>query len=479
MTTNLDFVGRKFELGCLQRLLDRRAASMVVVKGRRRIGKSRLIREFITPYPNCSFIGLPPEKNTTAQSQRDEFVRQFRAQFDLPPIVADDWGDIFTWLGKVTATGRIIIVLDEITWMGSQDPNFLGKLEIAWEKYFSTNPQLTLILCGSVSQWIEKNILSSTGYFGRVAWEMTLGQLPLQHCNQLLDKLGFKEPPHEKLTLLSLTGGIPWYIELFNPSLSINENIKMLCFQPDGLFTKEYKRLFHDLFGKKGDIYQKIVELIAIKPSQQKIISETLRYSSSGTLSQYLDELVTSGFLSRDFSWNFKTGKNSKISRYRLKDNYLRFYLKCIEPKLTEIEKGYFKQRALSSIPGLASIMGLQFENLILQNRREVWQALQINEEEVINDNPYLQHQTKAQQGCQIDYLIQTRFNVLYACEIKFSKNKIGVDVIEDIKQKLERLKIPQRFSIKPVLIHASDTTEELKEAHYFANIIDAADFFD
>jgi len=75
--------------------------------------------------------------------------------------------------------------LDEITWMGSLDPSFLGKLEVVWEKYFSKNPELILILCGSVSQWIEENILSSTGYFGRVAWEISLEELSLKSCDQL------------------------------------------------------------------------------------------------------------------------------------------------------------------------------------------------------------------------------------------------------------------------------------------------------
>jgi len=479
MASTLPFVGRKSELADLQRLLHKKTPSLVVVKGRRRIGKSRLIDEFTQSLPNYHFIGLAPEKQTTAQSQRAEFVRQLQEQVDLPPILANDWGDIFTWIGKLTSKGRHIVILDEITWMGFLDPSFLGKLEIAWEKYFSKNPELILILCGSVSQWIEKNILSSTGYFGRVALEVPLEELSLPTCDLLLQRLAFKGSPIEKLQLLSVTGGVPWYIELFNPSLSVSENIKVLCFRKDALLVKEYKRLFHDLFGKRGDIYQRIVECLAEGPREYTEIVEALNYTSSGALSQYLNELVISGFLSRDYAWNLHTGNDIDVSKYRLRDNYLRFYLKCIAPRLSKIQKDLFKERALTSIPGWHSIRGLQFESLVLHNRRLIWKTLNLKEEEIVNDNPFLQRQTKNQKGCQIDYLIHTQFNVLYVCEIKFSQNKIGKSIIEEMREKISRVKKPRGYAIKPVLIHASEVTADLIEENYFAAMINILEYLD
>lgn len=479
MAPDIPFVGRDKELADLGRLTDKKTASLVVIKGRRRIGKSRLIREFASQYPSYQFIGLAPEKDTSAQTQRDEFVRQLQEQADIPPIAANDWGDIFTWLGKLTIEGRRIIVLDEITWMGSHDASFLGKLEIVWEKYFCKNPELIIILCGSVSQWIEKNILSSTGYFGRIAWEINLKELSLKESDTLLIRHGFKGSPIEKLHLFSVTGGVPWYIELFNPGLSVAENIKDLCFQKDAILLNEYKRLFHDLFEKRGDMYQRIIECLANGPKEYAEIAKALSYSSSGALSEYLSELVISGFIRRDYAWNFKTGKDIEVSQFRLNDNYLRFYLKCLAPKLTQIQKDYFRDRSFEAIPAMQSIMGLQFENLILNNRRLIWKVLRINEEEVINDNPYMQRQTKHQQGCQIDYLIHTRFNVLYLCEIKFSKNKINLSVIKEVKQKIKRLKIPRGFAVKPVLIHASEVTSDLEDEEFFAHIINMQEFLD
>lgn len=473
------FIGRASELADLHRLVHRKAASLVVVKGRRRIGKSRLINEFAKAYPNYHFIGLPPEKNITAQSQRIEFARQLQEQIDMPSIMTEDWGDLFTWLGKATQHGRYVIVLDEITWMGFLDPSFLGKLEVVWEKYFSKNSELILILCGSVSQWIEENILSSTGYFGRIALEITLDELSLNSCNQLLDSLNFKGSALEKLQLLSLTGGVPWYIELFNPSISVAENIKALCFRKNGLLVKEYERIFNDLFGKRGDIYQKIVECLVDGAREYSEIAKAINYTSSGAFSSYLHELVESGFLAHDYAWDLKTGKDVDVSRYRLKDNYLRFYLKCILPQFSKIQKDLFQDRALTSIPGWHSIRGLQFENLVLSNRRFIWSVLKINEEEIINDNPFLQRKTVHQKGCQIDYLIHAEFNILYVFEIKFSQNKIGKSVIEEVRQKINRIKIPRGFAVKPILIHTSEVTPDIIEERYFASIINILDFFE
>jgi hypothetical protein len=479
MTNEQTFIDRASELADLQRLVSRKTASLVVVKGRRRIGKSRLINEFSKAFSNYHFIGLPPEENTTAQTQRDEFARQLQDQIDLPPIKAEDWGDLFMWLAKSTQHGRHVIILDEITWMGFHDPAFLGKLEVIWEKYFSKNPELILILCGSVSQWIQENILSSTGYFGRIALEITLDELPLKSCDKLLGLLDFKGRALEKLQLLSVTGGVPWYIELFNPSISVSENIKALCFRKNGLLVKEYKRVFNDLFGKRGDIYRKIVESLVDSPKEYSEIVKAINYTSSGALSSYLNELIESGFIVRDFAWDFRSGKDVNISRYRLRDNYLRFYLKCIAPRLSKIQKDLYQDRALVSIPGWASIRGLQFENLVLNNRRLIWGALRINEEEIINDNPFMQRKTAHQKGCQIDYLIHTEFNILYVVEIRLSQNKIGKSVAEEVREKINRIKMPRGFAVKPVLIHVGELTEDLIEERYFAAIIDMSEFLE
>ncbi|NGX39920.1 MAG: hypothetical protein KR126chlam1_01258 [Chlamydiae bacterium] len=467
------FIGRDNPLEKLKSLLNKRTSSLVVIRGRRRIGKSRLVEEFAKDLPFLSFSGLPPSENTNAQSQRDEFARQLQERLGLPGLKGDDWGDLFTLLAKQTAQGRRIILLDEITWMGSLDPNFLGKLKIAWDLYFSKNPELILILCGSVSSWIEKNIISSTGFFGRISQKIILEELKLPSCNQLLAEVGYRGSPMEKLMLLSITGGVPWYLELINPELSAGENIKRFCFEKDGILLDEFRQIFHDIFGTRSEIYQKIVRLLIDGPKEYKEISSLLTYSSGGPLSEYMNELCISGYVEKDYTWSIKTGTLSTFFRYRLGDNFLRFYLKYVEPKFEKITKGYYTNRSLGDLPGWSSIVGFQFENLVLHNRKLILKQLNINPADIIYDNPFFQRKTTKQEGCQIDYLIQTRYQTLFLCEIKFSQNSIPLSVTEEVEEKMKRLKYHKGFSCVPVLIHASDLSSQLRKSDYFLKTID------
>jgi uncharacterized protein len=116
-------------------------------------------------------------------------------------------------LAREVKTGRTILFLDEISWMASDDKTFLGKLKNVWEDHFAKNSKLILILCSSVSVWLEENIISSTAFFGRISWTLSLDPLPLADCNQMLESQGFKSSSYEKFKILSVTGGIPWYIE--------------------------------------------------------------------------------------------------------------------------------------------------------------------------------------------------------------------------------------------------------------------------
>jgi uncharacterized protein len=184
-----------------------------------------------------------------------------------------------------------------------------------------------------------------------------------------------------------------------------------------------------------------------------------------------MEDLVTAGFVSRDFTWHLKTGLDSKLSHYRLKDNYLRFYLKYIEPNKKKIEK-----QGLKLLPQWQSAMGLQFENLVLSNRKSVQKILGIDPSEIVNDNPFFQRKANDRQGCQIDYMIQTKFGTCYLCEIKFNAQEITKSVIDEVKQKIKSLALPKNMSIRPVLIHVNGVDESVLESDFFSSIIDFND---
>lgn len=462
------FIGRTRELDLLKGLQKKGTASLVVIRGRRRIGKSRLAQEYSSSFSKAYILsGIPPEPGVTAEDQRKEFLRQLQ-EYRLPIYRSDDWGNLFYDLAQECKEGRILVVLDEITWMGSQDPTFLPKLKTAWDRYFKQNPQFILVLSGSNSAWIHKNILSSTGFFGRVSLRILLDEFSLSECNAFWGDWPGTISSYEKFKILSVTGGIPRYLEELRPDLSAEANLQRLCYDSEGLLFREFDQIFHDLFQKKGIFYKEIIKKLIESPLSVTEVAELLERTRGGDLSEALEELMETGFLARDYSWSFTTGKKLEISRYRIRDNYLRFYLKYVLPYKEQIENS-----PLQKLPaGWLSIMGVQFENLVMNNGHLICRALGILPEDLVRANTYFQTPRTRRKGCQIDYLIQTRFSNLYACEIKFRQTPIGKEVIQEVKEKLDRLQLPRGFSCRPVLIHVNGVSEDVVASGYFASII-------
>lgn len=468
------FIGRKYELEKLAELLEKKTASFVVIKGRRRIGKSRLIKEFGHNFEAVYvFSGLPPTPQTTAKDQLDEFSRQMAHLFHTAPASYQDWGDVFWALAERVRTGRILLFFDEISWMGSQDHTFLAKIKNLWDLHLKENDKLVFVLCGSVSSWIEKNILSSSGFVGRISYTLTLRELSLNDSCQFWPST---ISLYEKLKVLSITGGVPKYLEEINTKVSAEENIKRLCFTEGGFFVDEFERMFSDILLRDSPFYKKILHSLATGAKDAETIQKELDLLSVGRLLEYLHELESAGFITRDYTWDLKSGHDSKLSHYRLSDNYTRFYIKYIEPNLSKIRRGTYVLKSLASLPGWHSMMGLQFENLVLNNRPQLYRLLKIDPPDIVCDNPFFQRKTKTAPGCQIDYMIQTRFQSLYMCEIKFSKNPIDISVIQEVRERINALKRPKGFSIRPVLIHVNGVTEALMDEDYFSDIVDFED---
>lgn len=473
------FVGRTQELKILDNLARQKTASLIVIRGRRRIGKSRLVKEFAenrcTQCTFLSFSGLPPDNGITAQDQRNHFCQQLLAQLSLPKPDASDWYNLFLALKQALPSKRTVILFDEISWMASGDPTFLPKLKSIWDDHFSHTPKLMFFLCGSVSSWVNKNILSSTGFFGRIKETLTLDEISLSESLELLSASGFMGSFLEKLLILSISGGVPWYIELLAQGKSADDSLMRMCFSKDGILVEEFQRIFHDLFGRRSDIYSAIVRTLVSGEKSHREIANDIEYHSSGPLSEYLSDLVLSGFLSDDRAWSFKPNAQKKNKNYRLKDNYLRFYLKYIEPNLDRIQDGLLESTSFSALKGFHAILGLQIENLVLRNRSLIFEALGIHPENVLFAGPHLKRPTKNAKGCQIDLLIQTKMSVLYVCEVKavIGTHPLGVSVIEEVKEKINALQAPKNSAVIPILIHFGEISSALEESEYFPLRID------
>ena len=289
--------------------------------------------------------------------------------------------------------------------------------------------------------------------------------------------MGFKASSHEIFKILSVFGGVPWYLEHLNPNISADENIKKLCFLQESLLAHEFDRIFYDIFSKRGEIYKRIMEILVANPCDQMELRRILKYSHSGSVSKYLEELILSGFVSKHYGWDFKTQKYKKQAIYRIKDSYIAFYFRYILPHMHLIEQNKFASKSMNSVDGWDGIVGLQLENLVIANSDTLCQKLQISPEDIIASGPFYQKSSITKKGCQIDYLIQLRQNELYLVEVKFSLHPIGNEVIKQIETKLANFDYPKHMIVKPVLIHVSGVEKAVAQSDVLYRVLDFGEF--
>lgn len=469
------FIGREQELSQLQVFAQRKIAGLAVVCGRRRIGKSTLIEHFAKGKNLYEFYGLAPRPGITNKDQLRHFAELLGIRFGIPTVTFNNWNEALSMLATLTANGPAIILLDEISWMAGSDKDFAGKLKGIWDTKFKKNNELILILCGSVTAWIEENILEDKGYVGRISLTLKLQEMSLSDANQFWlgnDLIGATE----KFKILCVTGGIPRYLEEIDPKQTAEQNIKRLCFMPEGVLFNEFDKIFKDIFQKRAEAYKLIVQQLADEPCEYNQLAKKLQVEPTGGLSTQIKHLIASGFVARDYAWN-NSGEKTKLSHLRLCDNYIRFYLKYIEPKKELIQQGIYKDVALENLSYWSVIMGFQFENLVLNNLPSIINRLSIPAESIIAVGPYFQRETTRQKSCQIDLLIYTKFT-LYVCEIKFRKTIKG-EIINEIQEKIRRLKYPDSISIRPVLIYQGKLDTVISKSDFFSNKINFSDMLD
>lgn len=430
-----------------------------------------------------AFSGLPPRPEIGKRDQLRHFGEALAREFGAPELPLDSWPKAFHFLATLLPPkGSVLLLLDEISWMSIGDPDFAGHLKDAWDLRFAQRGRLVLVLCGSVSSWIEKNILNSTGFVGRVSWKFDLGPLPLQHCNAFWNEHEKRRvrrtPARDKLCVLAVTGGVPRYLEEMDPRQSAEQNIERLCFHRGGLLFNEFDQIFHDIFTRKAETYRAIVRTLVGGPRTVSQIGKALGRISGGSLSEALNDLDGAGFISEDRSFNPDTAKDlARTLRYRLSDNYLRFYLKYVEPKKAVIEKGLYQRVPLESLEAWDTIMGLQFENLVHNSRAELMSILGLGNVIVKNIGPYFQNQTQRRQACQIDLLIRTASS-LYVVENKLRKN-IDRKVIDEVREKVKRLKISRELPVRTALVYQGKLDPEISRADFFDHLVNFEQLLD
>ena len=467
----MDFYGRDELLDDLDSLWGKNSPSLVTCRGRRRIGKSTLISRF-AELSNARFIKIEGERPDEDMNNEDElatFAEQLSLYASKDVSVANNWLQAFKSLDNVLDDRRTVVLLDEVSWLAYFDKRFAATLKIAWDNMFKNHRHLVFVVCGSVSTWIKEKIIDSRSYYGRRSLDIVVPELTLKDCARFWSGRSDRISVRDILDILSITGGVPRYLEEVNPSQSVDDNIRRMAFRPDSTLRRDFDEMFKDVITKRPRMVAMVLEALVDGPMTMSEISGAISVGAGGNVSAALDQLVEAGLVSRDIGMNPETGDEIRERRYRLSDNYVRFYLKCIRPAAKTIDAGTFRYSRLARFEEWNAVKGFAFENLIVNHYGELLPYLHLGESHVYSAAPYRKNGPKGK-GLQIDLLIQTRRSQCVV-EIK-RKNTIGRGIVDEVAEKIRRLKHAPDSSVRAALVYEGELAETVPADGYVDAII-------
>jgi len=471
------FFGREDVLAQLSALWGKRVSSLVTCRGRRRIGKSTLIERF-AEQTGSRFIkieGKRPRQGMTNEEELREFSRQLADQCDTERTVPADWRDAFRRLDSVIPNGeKTVVLLDEVSWLAYYDDSFADDLKIMWDNKLKKHDRLVLVLCGSVSSWIRDNIVDNGAYMGRRSLDIVIRELPLHECVKFWGAAAERMATKDILDVLSVTGGVPRYLEEIDPTLSAAENIRNLAFRPNGVLRVDFDEMFADVVTKRPRFAAEVLECLVDGPLSTTGIAKKMRVDRSGNITRARRQLEEAGFVSMDAGINPETGEEIRDRHYRLRDNYTRFFLKCIRPVERIIDEGSYSFHSLDQLGEWNSIMGLAFENLIVNNYRELLAPLHLDRALIVSAAPYRRSASRkaGRKGVQIDLLVQTRLS-LCLVEIK-RRREIGREIVGEISGKCDRVAKRAGMSLRTALVYDGELSPSVEADGYIDAIVSA-----
>ncbi len=458
------FIGREKELTMLEEAYKSNKSELVAIYGRRRIGKSALIKEFSNKKTSClHFEGLEGEKTigqiehfktTLSVETNDSFITKMKF---------DSWEEVFLfitekYIEKRKSKQKLIISFDEIQWMAVQKGRLISIIKYFWDKYWKYN-NIVLILCGSIASFMINKVLKSKALYGRISLELLLRGLSPR---EIVIFFGSKRGNDEILKYLMVFGGVPKYFEEIQMNKSFYQNINRLCFSENGLMTTELERMFYSQF-REAKTYLKIVRLIKDGLFSLKEIGEKIGVSSGGSLRSYLRNLENADIIQLYIPFN--KDLNTKIKKYTLSDEFLRFYFKFIEPNMKMIQSNT-SSNIFETICEKQFIIwsGFAFEKFCIKNSYLLAGLMGFGEK-IISASPYF---GKNDSKFQIDLIFLRSDKVVTLCEIKYWHSTINTKIIQEVERKINLLKVPRGYTIEKALISLYGSDQSLKDSGYF-----------
>jgi AAA+ ATPase superfamily predicted ATPase len=459
------FIGRENERDLLAKLYKRGKSAIVVVYGRRRVGKTALIHSAFADAPLFKFEGL---EGQPPQAQRVEFLRQLAEYTKNPLLVKADahtWSAVFSLLNKFIQRRRGVLYLEELQWMANYQSELVSAIKYYWDNYWQHNNKLLIVLCGSAPSFMKSEVLRSKALYNRS--EIDLPLLPFSY-SEARDFLGRRYSLQESMDALLAVGAIPPYLEQLKEKGSVYHSLVHSASTKSAYFVNEYEKIFTSSLAKSPD-YRRIIEALSKAAYlDRKQIQSRINRSGGGSLSNLLEDLEVSGFITSYTP--VSKGPDSKLKRYALADPYIRLYHKFIKPKMKNILQGVYAKNPELVIPldAYRQHLAYSFERWLLAQPGLLAKALGFARIQ-FSHGPYFSRQT---QGTQIDLVYERADRVVSLIEVKYTTQPVGRKVIEEFERKLEIYPTHGR-SIERILVSAAGVDESVTKAGYFDVVLD------
>lgn len=437
-----NIIGRNYEISQLKETLASKESELVVVYGRRRVGKTFLVNEFFDNQFDFKLTGVFNESTKVQLGRFAAAMDEYSGFHSEPP---EDWFKAFDALKaylKSLHKKRKIVFIDEMPWLDTTKSDFVPALEAFWNGWAAAQRNIELIACGSATSWITDKLLGDRGgLFNRSSVRLFVRPFTLHEVELYLKSKGIDWTRYDIAECYMIMGGIPFYLKQLNAKLSFTQNIDNMFFRNNAVLWDEFEHLYHSLF-KQADSHIAIVEALAKKKiglTQQEIVKEA-GLGANGKISKYLRNLEINGFV---LPYRF-FGKKKRETIYQLSDFYSMFYLAYIKGNYGKDE--HFWTNSLDN-PSRSAWAGYTFEQLCKCHLEQIKRKLGIAGVLAETSSWFCKAEDdesgKKKRGAQIDLLIDRRDRVVNLCEMKFSLNDytIDADYDESLRNKIDAFK--------------------------------------
>lgn len=467
-------IARHQELGMLDKLYRSGKAEFLAVYGRRRVGKTFLIREY---FQNKGyFFHVTGVKDAPLRKQLRNFVEELKRIFGSTATKPSDWQEAFLLLREaiesLPGSERIILFFDELPWLATHRSGFLQDLDYFWNRFMCENSRIILIVCGSAAAWmIRKVIRHKGGLHGRLTALMRLMPFDLSETEEFLISNGVVLDRRQLIDLYMAIGGIPKYLTYVERGFSAMQNINKICF--NGPLKDEFEELYSSLFENYKDHVAVIRALAERNQGLTKIeVSNATGITPGGGLNTILENLEQSGFIQLVPN----LGKTKKNIRYRLVDEYSLFYIRWIEKakrlQIGGIDENYWMNQGNSS--EVRAWAGYAFEGICLQHIAVIKRALGISGILTYTSGwAFRPSKGSSEQGAQIDLLIDRADNCINLCEIKYNDDVFVISKAYDKELREKRAVFIEKTGIKKTVFFTFITLYGVSKTSGYYGIVD------